>query len=121
MPLPESDDQLVLLHNPKCSKSRAALALLEERDVSFEVRPYLDEPLDAEELRGLGARLGRPVSEWVRRKESAFAAAGCSASSPEDALIAAVVANPILLERPILVRGRRAAIGRPPEDILALL
>jgi len=111
----------VLLHNPRCSKSRETKALLESRGVAFEERCYLDEPLDRAELRDLAARLGKPIGEWVRRKEAAFAEAGLDAGSSDDALLDAVAAHPILMERPILVRGARAKVGRPPEDVLALL
>jgi arsenate reductase len=121
MPLPESDDQLLLLHNPRCSKSRATLALLEERGASFEVRLYLEDPLSRDELASLAQRLGKPASGFVRSKESAFAEAGCSADSSEDEILDAMAESPILMERPILVRGSRAAIGRPPEDVLELL
>jgi arsenate reductase len=129
--LPTSDDELLLLHNPRCSKSRAALALLEDallkdslpedKGVSFEVRTYLEDPLSADELRSLGERLGKRASEFVRRKETAFAEAGCSADSSDDEILEAMAQRPILMERPILVRGTRAAIGRPPEDVLKLV
>ena len=121
MALPDSDDEILLLHTPRCSKSRATLALLEERGVRVEVRPYLEDPLSPAELEVLRGRLGRPVSEWVRRKESACTEAGLDASSGDSELIAAVARHPILMERPILVRGARAAIGRPPEDVLTIL
>ena len=121
MALPESDEQILLLHNPRCSKSRATLALLEEREAEFEVREYLNEPLTREELSSLGERLGRPLREWIRHKEAAFGEAGLSGESSDEALLDAVSGQPILMERPILVRGQRAAIGRPPEDVLALL
>ncbi len=120
MSLPD-DDGLVLLHNPRCSKSRAAHAFLEERGVSFEARLYLDEPLAREELVELGTRLGKSVGEWTRRKEDAFGEAGLSAESDADAILEAMAAHPILMERPILVRRDRAIVGRPPEDILGLL
>ncbi|MAE95688.1 MAG: arsenate reductase (glutaredoxin) [Deltaproteobacteria bacterium] len=120
MSLP-SDDSLVLLHNPRCSKSRATKALLEEKGAVFAERFYLEEPLDRDELQELGTRLGKPVTGWVRRKEAAFAEAGLDDSASADAILDAMVAHPILMERPILVRGSRAAIGRPPEDVLALL
>lgn len=120
MTLP-SDDSLVLLHNPACSKSRAARALLEQRGVACRERRYLDEPLSRAELEDLRDRLGRPASEWVRRKEAAFARAGLSEASGEDALLDAMAANPVLIERPILIRGKRAVVGRPPEAVLALL
>ena len=111
----------VLLHNPRCSKSRQTKALLEDRGVDFEERLYLESPLDRAELEDLAARLGKPISEFVRRKEAAFADAGLDAGSDEGALLDAVAAHPILMERPILVRGERARVGRPPEDVLALL
>ena len=121
MALPTSDDELLLLHNPRCSKSRAALSLLEERGVAFAVREYLEDPLSREELASLVERLGRPARDLVRKQEAAFREAGCSADSSDDEILAATAAAPILMERPILVRGRRAAIGRPPEDVLELL
>jgi len=121
MALPTSDDSLVLLHNPRCSKSRATKALLEERGVAFEERLYLDAPLGREELEDLAARLGKPANEWVRRGEGAFAEAGLDQSASADAILDAMAAHPILMERPILVRGQKAAIGRPPEEVLALL
>lgn len=119
--LPESDAEIVLLHNPRCSKSRAAKALLEERGVAFAERRYLEQPLDDAELRELARRLGRPAGEWVRRGEDAFAAAGLDADSADAAILAAMAVNPILIERPILVRGSRAVVGRPPERILDLI
>ena len=121
MALPESDEQMVLLHNPRCSKSRATLALLEERGAKFEIREYLSDPLSREELAGLSGCLGRPPREWVRTREGAFSDVGLSDESSDDALLDAVAAHPILMERPILVRGGRAAVGRPPEDVLRLL
>jgi len=120
MPLPD-DDSLLLLHNPRCSKSRAALALLEERGVDFAVRAYLDEPLDASELEALRQRLGRPAGEWVRRAEQAYAEAGLDPDADEASILAAMAGHPILIERPVLVRGPRAVVGRPPERVLELL
>ena len=120
MRLPD-DDTLVLLHNPRCSKSRAAHALLTERGVAFTERRYLDEPLTRSELASLRERLGRPASEWVRAGVSEFAEAGLDARSDEASLLDAMAQHPILIERPILVRGARAVVGRPPERIIALL
>lgn len=121
MALPENDEQLLLLHNPRCSKSRQAKALLEERGVTFEERRYLDDPLDEGELAELERRLGRPLRDWVRRKEAAFAEAGLDATSDGASLRQAVAEAPILMERPILVRGARAVVGRPPGGLLELL
>ena len=119
--MPRSDDAIVLLHNPRCSKSRAAKALLEARGVAFVERRYLEEPLSLEELRDLAGRLGGSVSAWVRKGEDAFAAAGLDAGASDDALLRAMAAHPVLIERPILVRGARAVVGRPPERVLDLL
>jgi arsenate reductase len=121
MSLPGSDDQILLLHNPRCSKSRALRTLLEERGVAFEERRYLEDPLDREELEELHTRLGRPVIEWTRSGEPAFGEAGLEAQASDETLLDAIAAHPILLERPVLVRGRRAALGRPPEKALELL
>jgi arsenate reductase len=119
--LPNSSDEILLLHNPKCSKSRATLALLEERGVDFTTRLYLEDPLSAAELADLGGRLGKKAIEFARTKQEEFKAGGLTQDTPEEAIFEVMAATPIVMERPILVRGRRAAIGRPPEDVLALL
>lgn len=121
MGLPVSDEEILILHNPRCSKSRATLALLEEREAAFSVRAYLDEPLDAAELAALQERLGRPLKDWVRTKDEAFVASGLPTDADDEALIALVVAHPAVMERPIVVRGSRAVVGRPPENVLELL
>ena len=97
------------------------MALLEERHVDFETRLYLEDPLGPEELADLGRRLGKPVLEFTRVKEAEFEDAGLDESSSADEILAAMATKPILLERPILVRGKNAKIGRPPEDLLQLL
>ena len=114
-------DQVVLLHNPRCSKSRAAHALLAERGVRFEERRYLEDPLSREELAELGRRLGRGPEEWVRRGEDTYAEAGLDTASGASAVLDAIAAHPILMERPIAIRGERAVVGRPPENVLELL
>ena len=120
MPLPNAADAVLLLHNPKCSKSRATRALLEERGVSFEERLYLEDPLDVAELRELGERLALPPQAWLRTGESAFAASGLDAEAGAEQVLEAIAASPVLMQRPIVVRGRKAAIGRPPERVLEL-
>ena len=120
MALPDSRT-LLLIHNPRCSKSRAAKDLLEARGIRFAERRYLEAPLSLDELRDLATRIGRPPSEWVRTGEPAYADAGLGAGSDADAILRAIAAHPALLERPVLVRGRRAVVGRPPERIGALL
>ena len=119
---PANDDELLLLHNPRCSKSRALKSALEERGASFREHLYLDEPLDADALAELRRRLDLDVARMIRPKEAEYAAAGLGADSDEATVLAAVAAHPKLLERPVLVRGQRAALGRPgPETALALL
>lgn len=120
--LTRSDEEWLLLHNPRCSKSRAARALLEARGIPFRERRYLDEPLSLDELRGLAARLGRPARDWARRGEPAWQDAGLAdGAATDDQVLAAMALHPILIERPILVRGPRAVVGRPPERVLDLL
>ena len=121
MALPDDPDRILLLHNPRCSKSRATLALLEERGVAFEQRRYLEDPLGRDELAELHRRLDHPVAEWIRRGEAAFREAGLESGSDDKALLDAIATHPILLERPIVVRGSRARVGRPPENVLELL
>ncbi|MGH0033423.1 MAG: arsenate reductase (glutaredoxin) [Myxococcota bacterium] len=121
MSLPSSGDPLVLLHNPRCSKSRATLALLEEKGAPLVVRRYLEEPLDREELAELGRRLGRPAREWIRKGEAAFADSGLSAQADDAPLMDLMAREPIVMERPILVGDSAAVVGRPPESVLELL
>lgn len=121
MNLPSAGGELLLLHNPRCSKSRQARQLLEERGVAFRERRYLEDPLSRAELEELRARLGRPAAEWTRTGESAFAEAGLTGAATDDALLDALATHPILIERPILVAASRAIVGRPPEGVLELL
>ena len=113
---------ITLWHNPRCSKSRAALALLEEAGVRVTVRRYLDAPPGEAEIRAVLRMLALPGAHaMMRPKEKAFAEAGLTKASDDDTLIAAMAAHPVLIERPIAIRGTRAVIGRPPEAVLALL
>ncbi|MDR5858719.1 arsenate reductase family protein [Halomonas eurihalina] len=111
---------LTLLHNPRCSKSRQALALLEERGVDVQVRRYLDDPLDEKELRSLMSRLDADGTALVRTNEAEWKALNASVDDP-DQVVQAIVAYPKILQRPIADDGQRAVIGRPPEDVLGLL
>ncbi|MBD8873899.1 arsenate reductase (glutaredoxin) [Rhodanobacter sp. DHB23] len=109
-----------IYHNNRCSKSRATLALLDGRDV--EVVNYLDTPPDAAELKQLLKLLGIPARQLLRSGEAAYRELGLADPAlDENALIAAMVAQPILIERPIVVANGKAAIGRPPEAVLAIL
>jgi len=109
-------------HNPRCSKSRQALALLREHGVEPVIVPYLDVPLDAAALRELLGLLGLPARALLRTGEEAYSALGLADPDlDEAALIAALAAHPRLLERPIFVHRQRAVIGRPPQRVLELL
>lgn len=110
-----------LYHNPRCSKSRAVKALLEERGIPFETVHYLEDPLTEEDLQSLMARLQiTDPRQMMRTKESVYGEIGCDELQGDD-LIRAMVQNRILIERPILVRGDKAVIGRPPEAVEHLL
>lgn len=111
----------LFLHNPRCSKSRAALELVRDAGVELPVREYLREPLSVEELRRIVELLGvRPI-EIVRRGEAVFAELGLSDATPDDEVLRAMAEHPILIERPIVVRGGRAVVGRPPETVREIL
>tara|TARA_Y100000588_G_scaffold10194_2_gene11267 strand:+ start:1417 stop:1767 length:351 start_codon:yes stop_codon:yes gene_type:complete len=112
---------LKIYHNPRCSKSRQALALLEEQGAEPEVVEYLKTPLTKAELAEVIGALGRVPHDAVRTKEDAYAASGLNPDSDLAAVCAALAAEPILLERPIVVKDSHAVIGRPPEDVLGLL
>lgn len=108
-------------HNPRCSKSRQTLALLEERGEALTVRRYLDDAPNDAELRAALAALGVAPIAIMRTGENVFKELGLSADTPDDDLIAAMVAHPILIERPIVLKGGKAALGRPPESVLDIL
>jgi arsenate reductase len=112
---------VTLWHNPRCSKSRAALKLLEEAGATITLRLYLQDPPSRTELAALQAALGRPAIDMVRTGEAAFREAGLSKTYPEARLLDAMAAHPALIERPVAIRGDRAVIGRPPEAVLSLL
>jgi arsenate reductase len=109
-------------HNARCSKSRGALELLRERGIEPQVVAYLEQPPSADQLRDLVRKLGISARGLLRTGEPDYAELGLADTSLDDeALIAAMVAHPVLIERPIFVHGERAVIGRPPERVLELL
>ena len=113
---------LTLYHNPRCSKSRGALELLEARGLTPTVVRYLETPLSAAQLRDLLARLNLSARQLLRSGEDEYKALNLGDSSLSEAqLIDAMAAHPKLIERPILVAGDKAVIGRPPEKILEIL
>jgi arsenate reductase len=114
--------RVTIYHNPKCSKSRATLALLEERGIEPRIVRYLEEPPSAKELEGLLKALGLAPRELLRRGEAEYRELDLGrADLDDDALIEAMATRPRLIERPIVVVGKRARIGRPPEAVLELL
>ncbi len=111
-----------IYHNNHCSKSRATLALLEQRDLDVEVINYLDTPPAVPELAGLLKQLGMTARELLRTGEPEYKLLGLDDPSLDDAaLIAMMVKHPKLIERPIVVANGKAIIGRPPEAVLAIL
>ncbi len=111
---------VTIYHNPRCNTSRKTLALLREKGVEPDVVEYLKTPPTAAELKKILGQLKMPAAKLVRKKEAAAAGIDPKALS-EDALIAAMVANPIVIERPIVISGIKAALGRPPEAVLSVL
>ncbi len=110
-----------IYHNPRCSKSRATLALLQEHGIEPEIVLYLDRPPSQAALKRLLAKLDLSAAELVRRGEAEYKELGLAAGSSEAELVKAMAVHPKLIERPIVVRGERAVLGRPPENVLALL
>ena len=112
---------LRLWHNPRCSKSRAALKLLEESGAAVEIYRYLETPPSDVELSAVLAKLDIAAVDLARRGEAAWKESGLAKNSPDDAVRAAMLDHPILIERPILEADDRAVVGRPPEAVLDLL
>lgn len=111
-----------IYHNPRCSKSRQTLQLLLEKGIEPEIREYLKDVPDADEIRQLLEALGISARELLRVKEAEYKEAGLdNADLDDDAVIAAMVQYPKLIERPIVINGDRARIGRPPEAVLEIL
>jgi arsenate reductase len=108
-------------HNPKCSKSRSAMALLEENGVEAQIVKYLDTPPTKEELKTLLSQLDMSARELMRTKEEIYKELGLKDVEAEEKLIEAMVANPKLIERPIVIKEGKAVIGRPIENVMELL
>lgn len=112
---------VTVYHNPRCSKSRATLALLQERDIDPEVVLYLEQAPTRAELESILAKLGMTPRALARTKESAWAEAGLGPDSSDAEILEAMTRHPVLIERPIVISGDRAALGRPPENVLEIL
>jgi len=114
-------DVCAIFHNPRCSKSRAALTLLREHGVEPRVIEYLKMPPSDAELKAILRKLGMKAGQIVRTGEELYQTHFAGKKLTDAQLIAAMVDNPILIERPIVVLGKRAVLGRPPENVLQLL
>lgn len=113
---------VTLYHNPRCSKSRQALALLRERDIEPEIIEYLKDPPTLQELDQILELLGLEPRELMRRKESVYEDLALDDESLDrHSLLQAMIEHPILIERPIAVANGRASLGRPPENVLHVL
>ena len=108
-------------HNPRCSKSRAGLTLLQERGVAHDVRFYLTDAPTVDEIRAVQQALGVSAIKMMRTGEAVFKELGLSSDSTHEDLLQAMAAHPILIERPIAISGDSAVIGRPTENIETLL
>jgi len=112
----------IIFHNPRCSKSRQTLALLEEKGITPTIVKYLDDIPDTATLKSLITKLGfNSAHDLVRNKEADYKTAGLSSQSSDADVIAAMSQYPKLIERPIVVKGDQAVLGRPPENALQLL
>jgi len=115
-------DNVKIWHNPRCSKSRDSLKLLEEKGIEAEVVKYLVDTPSKEELTEMLQMLGmNSARELMRTKEAIYKELNLKEETSEEALIAAMVENPKLIERPIVIKGNKAAVGRPIEKVIDLL
>jgi arsenate reductase (glutaredoxin) len=113
---------VTIYHNPRCSKSRATLQLLEARGIKPKIVEYLSTPPSAAELKSILDKLGMKPRDLLRKSEPLYAKLGLQDRNlDDDELIASMLEHPILIERPIVVAGGKAAIGRPPERVLEIL
>ena len=110
-----------IYHNPRCSKSRQTLALLQENGVKPDVVLYLENNLTADELRELLAKLGITPMQLVRKGEAVWKEKYKVKELSDDQVIEAMIANPKLIERPIVVKDQSAVLGRPPENVIELI
>jgi len=114
-------EKLIIYHNPRCMKSRETLALIEKKKVKPEIVEYLKTPPTKEELKAILKKLGISAEALVRKQEVLFAVKFKDKKLSDEQWIEILVKNPALIERPIVVKGNKAVIGRPPENVLSLL
>ena len=121
MTLPKTAERILFLHNPRCTKSRQTLELLRARGIEPDVIEYLTDPPSAARVKELVKLLGIEPHGLLRTGEKPYAELGLTKQSSLDEIAKAIAKHPILLERPIVVKGKKAAIGRPPEQVLGIL
>lgn len=114
--------EITIYHNPRCSKSRQTLQILQDNNITPEIILYLETPPSKSELSTLLAKLGIGARDLLRSSEEAYKLGGLSDKSlSDDQLLSAMIEEPKLIERPIVIAGEKAVLGRPPENVLALL
>lgn len=113
--------KVTIYHNPRCTKSRQTLQLIRDAGVEPEIVEYLKSPPTTAEIDAILKKLKLEPLEAMRRKEAVYSELGLSSDTSREDAISAMAENPILIERPIVVRGRQAVIGRPPENVNDLL
>ena len=115
-------DKIIIYHNPRWGKSRASVGILDQKNLTYKIVRYIDNPLNIEELKSLGQKLNLRPKDFIRKGEQDFKKLNLSLKLEEDeALFKAISKFPKLMERPIIVNGNKACIGRPPESILKII
>lgn len=112
---------MTIYHNPRCRKSRETLKLIEDSGVPFQIVEYLKHPLSARELGDMLGMLGIPARDLVRKNEAVWKTDYRGKDLSDAQILAAMETHPILMERPLVVAGGKAVLGRPPENVLPLL
>ncbi len=112
---------VTIYHNPRCTKSRQGVALLKEKDVNFEVIKYLEDPITEKELKDIIKKLGITPMALVRKNEAIWKSNFKGIDLSDEDIIKAMISNPKLIERPIVINGDKAVVGRPTEQILTIV
>ena len=115
------NEPIVVWHNPRCSKSRNGIKYLDEKGIAYEIRRYLEEPPNVEELKTVLQKLGMSPRELMRTKETIYRELGLKEVSDDEKLIEAMAEHPKLIERPIVIRGDKAVVARPETKIDEIL
>ncbi len=113
--------QTIIYYNPKCSKCRVTLELLNKRSIEPKIIEYLNDVPSKSELKDIIARLGISADQLLRKIESVYQETGLNEASTEDEILNAMIEHPVLIQRPIVIHNGKATIGRPPEKILGIL